>query len=209
MDQVDKFRFPPCSKIIISGSSQSGKSTMVRKIIAARNEIFDNPPEDIFYVYVYHQPFHQELPEVNFVQNIPGNLDPDRSSLVIFDDFLANPSKLKEISAFFVGASHHWNSSVIFITQNLFLNDPVYRTISLNSTSFIIFRSVRIADQLQILSRQLFGKNKSHLLPTIYSDACRKPFTYILIDLSQGCPDKFRIRTNVLPKEGPEIVYEA
>lgn len=181
---------------------------MVRKLISFRNEMFDNPPADIFYVYVYEQPFFREHPDITFTQNIPENLDPEKNSLVIFDDFLANPSKLKEISAFFVGASHHWNSSVIFITQNLFLNDPVYRTISLNSTSLIIFRSVRIAEQLQILSRQLFGRNKGHLLPAIYSDACRKPFTYILIDLSQGCPDKFRVRTNVLPDEGPEIVYE-
>lgn len=55
---------------------------MERKLIGFRNEMFDNPPADIFYVYVYEQAFFREHSDITFTQNIPENLDPDKSSLV-------------------------------------------------------------------------------------------------------------------------------
>ena len=190
------------------GSSKSGKSTYIRKLLRYRREMFDKEFDVVYYVFVFHQSWFAQINGVNFTKEIPQNLDPERNSLIIFDDFLANRSKLKDICEYFIGAAHHYNASVIFITQNMFIQDSYFRTISLNSSALLIFRSVRIADQLQVLSRQLFGGKRGHVLPSIYSDACRTPFSYILIDLAQTCPDNFRVRTKILPDEGPEVVYD-
>ncbi|KAM7298947.1 hypothetical protein ISCGN_019514 [Ixodes scapularis] len=170
--------------------------------------MFDKEFHVIYYVYVFPQSWFSGTSGVIFTKEIPQNLDPERDSLIIFDDFLANRTKLKDICEYFIGAAHHYNASVIFITQNMFLQDAYFRTISLNSSALLIFRSVRIADQLQVLSRQLFGGSRGQVLPRIYSDACRTPFSYLLIDLSQTCPDNFRVRAKILPDEGPEVVYD-
>lgn len=205
---LNKFQFETPASVTMIGSSKSGKSTYIRKLLHYRKEMFDKKLDVIFYVYVYEQPFFKDHPDVVFTKDIPQNLDPETNSLIIFDDFLSNRTKLKEICEYFIGAAHHYNASVIFITQNMFHQDSYFRTISLNSTALMIFRSVRIVDQLQVLSRQLFGGKRGHVLPRIYSDACKTPFSYILIDLSQTCPDNFRVRTRILPDEGPEVVYD-
>lgn len=88
---------------------------------------------------------------------IPKTLDPERNSQIIFDDFLANQTKLKGICDYFKGAAHHYNAAVIFITENMLTRDSYFKTIGLNSSALIIFCSVRIADQLKVLSGELFG----------------------------------------------------
>lgn len=205
---LDKFRFQMPASIKMIGSFKSGKSTYIRKLLRFRREMFDKEFYVVYYVFVFPQSWFSETSGVISIKEIPQDLDPERNSLIIFDDFLANRTKLKDFCEYFIGAAHHYYASVIFITQIMFLQDAYFRTISLNSSALIIFRSVRIADQLQVLSRQLFGGSRGQVPPRIYSDACRTPFSYILIDLSQTCPDNFRVRAKILPDEGPEVVYD-
>ena len=72
------------------------------------------------------------------------------SSLVIFKDVIFNP-RIMKVAADCFARGRHKNLSLIFCTQNLFLTDTAYRTITLNFT----VTSFRIWDIRQVTS---FGK---------------------------------------------------
>ncbi|KAM7305650.1 hypothetical protein ISCGN_015547 [Ixodes scapularis] len=104
---LNTFQFETPASVTMIGSSKSGKSTYIRKLLHYRQEMFDKKLDVIFYVYVYEQPFFKDHPDVVFTKDIPQNLDPETNSLIIFDDFFSNRTKLKEICEYFIGAAHH------------------------------------------------------------------------------------------------------
>jgi hypothetical protein len=42
---------------------------------------------------------------------------------------------------------------------------------------------------------------KSKLFIEAFQDATSVPYSYLLIDLTQSCPEKYRLRTNIFPDE--------
>ncbi len=58
------------------------------------------------------------------------------------------------------------------------------------------------SDKLQIgcLGKQLYpGKSKFFI--DAYDSATAEPYTYLLLDLTQTCPEEIRLRTNIFPGE--------
>lgn len=86
------------------------------------------------------------------------------------------------------------------MSQNMFLKDKGFRTMSLNSHYFIIFKNPRANDQVSCLARQIYPNNVK-FFKEAYGDATATPHSYILLDLTQSCPEKLRFRTNVLPSD--------
>ena len=61
---------------------------------------------------------------------------------------------------------------------------------------------------VQVLNKQVYGSGSKHFLTKVFKDATRdKPFSYIVIDLSQQCPEIFRIRDTIIPIPGKTTVY--
>lgn len=200
---LHKFVFQTPAAISIAGASRSGKTTFVLNLLKHRRVMFSEPPKNVYFVFSYAQPFFREHPDITFTRSIP---TPRANSLIIVDDAMFSRDKLRETAELFIGGSHHNGTSVIFISQYAFIQDPAYRVISLNSTALILFRSPRISQQVQTLSRQIFGSSEK--LSQIYRQACQRPHSYIVLDLSQTCPDTYRVRSHILPHEGFEVVYE-
>ena len=86
------------------------------------------------------------------------------------------------VELLFTKLSHHYNISVIHITQNLFQGKKENRTISLNSNYFVLFKNVRDQTQFAILARQMFLDNPKYAIES-YKDATQKPYGYLVIDL--------------------------
>src|SRR5271163_1146546 len=56
--------------------------------------------------------------------------------------------------------SHHTNTSVIFITQNLFHAGKETRTVTSNGQCLVLFQNVRDKSQIAYLARQMYpGKS--------------------------------------------------
>ena len=94
----------------------------------------------------------------------------------------------------FTRGCHHWNISVINIVQNIFYKG--LRTSRINAEYLVLMKNPSDRLQVQTLARQLFPHNSKYLLEA-YNDATEKPFSYLLIDLTQATPEKFRIRANI------------
>ena len=201
--ETNKYVFEHPCRCLIAGPSGSGKSEFIKKVIRHRARLFSVTPQRIIYTYKYPQAWMVDFPNVEFTTEVPTILDPALPSMVVLDDIVCDANALNECVSLFVRGSHHMNASVFFLTQNLFAGSSQYRTISLNSTQFVLFKTIRGLHQIETLGRQIFGKKSEFM--KVYKDATESPYSYLLIDLSPT--QTYRLRARVLPGEEYEIVY--
>lgn len=143
--------------------------------------------------------FHSGIPD--FDQFTRG-----KSYLVILDDLMNDIGN--DVMNLFTRQSHHNSISVLFLVQNIFFGgNKSFRTISLNSHYLLCTKNPRDRNQISPLALQLYPENVK-FVKEAYADATKDPFSYILFDLSQTCPETLRIRTNVFPDDFPRnIIY--
>ena len=201
---ANKFYFKHPVRVVVSGPSASGKTEFIKKVIDYKNDLFTTPVNRVIFVYKYAQTWFGKYSTVEFTKEVPQYLDPQEASLIIIDDVVCESSALKECTSLFVRGSHHMNASVFFITQNLFAPSADYRSISLNASHFVLFKTLRGVNQIEHFGRQIFGKSESKNFFKVYKNATEKPFTYLLLDL-EPCQE-YRLRTNIFPGE-QEAVY--
>ena len=126
-------------------------------------------------------------------------------TFIIFDDLL-NSKRLPEIAQLFVVDGRHKNLSLAYTTQKMFINNDYFRQISNNCTHFIVFRNVRNLQEIKILASQLTpGKRE---LIDIYQDACREPYTYLIIYLTQLTPYVIRYLSNLFDYDHHVTCYK-
>ena len=184
------------STITVAGPSQSGKSTLVERIVTARNEIFDVPPTNIFW-YCAYKPT-KCIEGVNYIVGVPNDIS-DRihpNCLVIIDDFMHEMSNSHDLTALIIRAVHHLPMTLIYITQNMFQKSKDTKTRRMNTNYLILFRNLQDRSQIEYLGRQMYPKDK-YFLSSAFEDATRKPYSYLMIDSHQTTPDEVRVRTNI------------
>jgi len=143
MEVANKFMFVHPTRCVLSGPSGCGKSEFMQRVIKERHTLFTIVPKRVVYTFKYPQAWFSKFPDVEFIKEIPADLDASVPSLVVIDDIVTDPEALKESTSLFVRGSHHLNASVFFITQNLFASSTHFRTISLNANQFVLFKTVR------------------------------------------------------------------
>jgi hypothetical protein len=74
--------------------------------------------------------------------------------LLIFYD-MVGVKAIESIVDWFMRKTHPRNTSVIYMTQNLFDQAAKHRTMSLNAHNQVLFKSPRDKSQISVLSRQL------------------------------------------------------
>ena len=200
MAEISQFKIKNPSTFMIAGPSSSGKSTLVKNIIKNLSEVFREPPERIIFCYSRDQFLYREIEKISpvpisFVEGLNEDLKPKPKTLVVIDD-LQNFSEA--ICSWFTRDSHHYNCSVIYLTQNLFLSTPHHRTCSLNAHYLIIFKNPRDQKQIRILGSQLKPGN-GHFVLAAYQDATNKSYGYLCIDLTQHCDESLRYRNCIFP----------
>jgi hypothetical protein len=146
------------------------------------------------------------IPDFSFFQN-------KLRKLLILDDFSSDKNEIDKITKIFTRVSHHTNTSVFFITQNLFERN--IRTITLNSQYLILFKNPRDLSQIKYLARQIFP-DTPQLLMEAYINATDQPFGYLIVDLSPRTDNKLRLYTDVftspvfyvVKKDFPDKTFE-
>lgn len=197
---------------MIAGPTQCGKTRLVFEILK-NNPIMISPPLDnIIYCYSEWQEFFDSFssinPPVKFHSGLPdiSELNSSQKNLVILDDLMSECQSDASISHLFTVDSHHKNTSVIFLTQNLFSQGKYCRSISLNSHYLIVFHNPRDKQQINVLARQLFPNKSAFFIEAFEDSAESKPYGYIFIDLKQSTDNKNRIQSNILPGQ-QRIIY--
>lgn len=191
------FQFKHEFTMVVAGPSKSGKTEFVKKLV--ENTHWITPyPEKIVWCYREWQSAYESLQDrVKFIRNIPEDdeklvADLNTRHLLIFDDMMGGKA-IESIVDWFTRKAHHRNTSVIYITQNVFDRAAQHRTISLNAHYLVLFKNPRDKSQIVVLSRQL---DMPHLM-SAYQDATRQPHGYLIVDLSPQTPDELRLRSQL------------
>ena len=195
--------------MVLLGPSGCGKTRFILNFIEKRHLLTDTLFDRVIYSYkIYQKAFDPLVQEgVEFVEGENFTLDRSQRTLLIIDDQTASACPL--VADLFTVQVHHGNVSCIYVTHNLFHNDPNFRMAMLSAHYLILFKSIRNVGQVHCLARQLFShdKVKSKRMVGAYDQATRKAYGYLLIDLTPTCPDIIRLRTEVL-REGAKFLGE-
>jgi len=198
-------RLQSCTTITIAGPSQSGKTSLVEKIVNLRDEIFTQKISKVIW-YCSYLP-HKKIEGVTYLVGLPNDIS-ERiipNCLVILDDFMQELSKSHMLTTLMTKAVHHLPMTLIYITQNIFQKSGDTKTRRLNTNYLILFKNPQDKTQIDYLGRQMYPNDKG-FLSLVFDDATKHPFSYLLIDSNQTTNDEVRIRSNVT-KESEMVVY--
>ena len=168
----------------------------------------DPYPERITWCYGEWQEAYatMDLVDVRFEEGLPSAsmFDSSTRNLIVIDDLMAETNE--RVTTLFTKKSHHRNTSVLYLVQNLFPKNKVSRTISLNSQYMVVFKNPRDASQMSHFARQMYpGRVK--FVQEAFKDATSVPYGYLLVDLKQDTPEDMRLRTTSFPDNGVQYVY--
>jgi len=211
-NSVFDMRLKHDASMIISGPTQSGKSTFIKRLLRSRSAIFDQPLEQVYWFYgIAQPPLHTELRTlgVRLEEGLPSASSLDKIpefSIIVLDDLASEMKSNHAVTQLFTRVAHHRHCFIIVVTQNFFEKGPESRTQHLNAQYLVIFKNPRDSLQIRILGSQMYP-TKKHLLSTAFLDATRRSHGYLLIDNHQQRDDQLRLRSNILPDELPMKVY--
>ena len=203
------------STAMIVGPTMSGKTSLIYQILKHADGMFQTPPERIFIAYNAYQPLfeemekqidrlilHQGLPSKEQIEDWSQDV---QHTVLVLDDMMMQVTKSEESLNLFCVTAHHRRVSVFMLAQNLYMPGKFARTISLNCHYVILFRNVRDSRQVLTFGSQVFP-SKLKYFKEAYDKATSIPFGYLVVDMSPGTEDKYRLRTRILPNEDT-LVY--
>ena len=160
---------------LFNRSSNVGKSAFVFQLLKHADEAFTKPIKAIYYCYSVDQPLFEEMkeaiPEITFYKSLPKasaleswhEAEP-RDKVLVIDDQMAESAKSKDIVDIYCKYAHHYKFFCFLICQNAFCPGREFRTISLNTHYFFLFRNNRDLLQTEMLGRQIFGSQVKYFL---------------------------------------------
>jgi len=207
--------FKACSSIVLHGSTGTGKTYWLYRLLLNANVMFTENVHDILYCYgvwqslfdtmeenISNLTFHEGIPSVEKLDEF---LAPKQHKIIIFDDLMNSFLSNKEMEKLFTQGTHHRHVSVIYLSQNIFQAGRISKTLSNNTGYMVLFQNIRCIEQLAVLGRQIFpGKGK--MFVNIFKDATKSPYSYLVLNLTPNVDMKYRMLTQIFPGEDP-IIY--
>jgi hypothetical protein len=226
MDSIlsDEIKFKIPFGAIISGSSNTGKTELLIRLLRNADDMFTPFVKDILYCYGQYGSHIVELQSMGV--KVHSGVPPDwllerldKPFLLILDD-LIDVVDQKTLTSYYTRRSHHENFGVIVVTQNLFSkNLQIARN---NSSYVIISRSPNALLQIRNFGMQIFpGKTQLQYFLDAYKDATSIQYGhyllllflclslgYLLVDLHPTTDSSLRLRTKIFPEDEFPIVYQ-
>lgn len=191
-------------RIVVVGSSGSGKSHFISEILKHPDCFINGPITEIRYCSSKKDFIPEIIDSLPNVKKFEGvELDNLKNgTVVVLDDLMQNSNK-SELVNLFIADGRHKKITTFFVLHNLFPKSPEARTITLNATHFIVFRNLRDRLSFGQFARQLtpFWRD----LQDIYEDLSKHPFTPLVIDLRQTTLSPLRFKSNILNPENFSI----
>ena len=170
--------------------------------------MIDPPPEKITWCYGEWQEAYAttDLTHVRFEEGLPmeSMFESTTRNLIVIDDLMAETNE--RVTTLFTKKSHHRNTSVLYLIQNLFPKNKESRTISLNTHYMVVFKNPRDATQMSHLARQMYP-GRAKFVQEAFKYTTRLPYGYLLVDLKQDTPEDMRLRTAIFPDDDVQYVY--
>ena len=185
---------------VISGPTGSGKTVLLRRILANWKSIINNleSRDSIKVPWCYGE--FQELYKspvavtvnITYVEGLPSEdeLKKEMCDITVVDDLMYETAEDKRLANMFTKGSHHVGYSLFYVVQNFFHRSKQMRTITLNAHYVILMKSGRDLNQIMHFGRQIFP-NKPNYFLEVYNDATTSTFGYLLVDLRPETSEVF------------------
>ena len=118
--------------------------------------MIDPVPERVTWYYGEWQSAYENLdiPNLQLQEGLPTSFDAGKRNVVVLDELMAESDG--RVTDIFTTKSHHSNTSVIYLVQNIFSRNKESRTISLNTQYMVVFKNPRDASQITNLAKQMY-----------------------------------------------------
>lgn len=201
MHSCRSFKFhSPCRSFKFH--SPCGRTVFVEKLLKERKRLFSPPYNPVVYCYGANQPTTfarmQKEQAIHFYEGIPDG--------AMLDKWYKKSNGGLLVLDLFTKDSHHRNTTVIYMTQDMFPEGKFIRPKSRNAHYIIAFKNPQDQLGVRILTQQAFPQEFKDVL-NVYREAIERPYRYLLFDLHPSSSDQERLKTNVLQDEGYTIVY--
>lgn len=181
----------------IVGPSGSGKTELIFKMLGGYT--FYPRYEKILYFYKEYQTVFNEvqkkMPSIQFVRYAGFEITHELSNcLLVYDDSceeIFNDYEFVKIAT----SGRHRQLHVIYVKHNLFHQSKWSRTIDLNTTHIVLFKSLRDIQQIEYLGKQL---NCLQLIKDAYKTATKDPYGHLIIDLDPKTTQGLRFSSHII-----------
>lgn len=201
---------------VISGTSGSGKTSILLKMLQQKDHMFDRPIERVLFCYKIWQPIYEDFKKIfgqriTFKEDLPCQEDVDflteggHHSMLITDDMCKAVGNSELITSIHQVQSHHRNCSYVNLSHNLFTKAKYARDQSLCVHFILVLRSPRDQSQLLHIGRQIFS-NYSKAIVDAYAqvmDNSDMSHPYLFINLAPGNQRRHTLLVNIF--EGEEL----
>lgn len=193
---------------IISGASGTGKTEWIKKLLKYKGQLIDPEPTHVLYCYGEINPEIMKLKHdgIELFNGIPTKEDIFKrpaNMLLILDDLITDidPSFLEVL---YTRGSHHWNVSVITVTQNLF--DKNIKVARINSHYIILMKNPQGLLQVKTLGSHLFPGKSKYFLESYNNAVENQHYGYIIINMKPNLEQNYKLTTKIFPGE-QRIIY--
>ena len=219
----EHFQFKTPFTMVVTGGTMSGKSYFVHQILKNGDKMFvdrksgsDTKPKHVYIHYGIEQAAdHAALAktigedDVSFKEGFPTDEDVkemkensgEGHQLLIMDDLadiLSNKSRGKQmLQSLFSKVAHHVNISVIFITQNLYM-DGLLRQVTSNAVYVVFVKSPKTSHELKVYSKQTYGNTALADIFEQYLSAIKH--SYLLVEPAVPLND-YSARYGIFPQD--------
>ena len=161
----------------------------------------------IYYFYKEFQDtftaIQQKIPHIEFIKYAGLDITKKLSDcLLVYDDSCDDIFHDKEFVKIAMSGRHR-KLHVIYVKHNLFQQSKWSRTIDLNTTHIVLFKSLRDIQQIEYLGKQL---NCLQLLKDAYKIATAQPYGHLIIDLDPKTSQGLRFSSQLIGPE-PSVFY--
>jgi hypothetical protein len=212
------------------GPTQCGKTELIKKIILHIDDVIKPTPDKLVYLYTADQSNYDDIKDIIRTNSTTSNLKTfefvdcnqgipsiaelkaklGNATLLVLDDLMvlaaSNSKNVENLNNIVSRDSHHTNTSVIFVCQNLNFGNGKLRNARVNSQYHVLFNNLSdLRDIEMIASNKKIKLGKIHKI--IKSVEKKNQFGYVLFDGSPRSYSNTRVRSGILPGEKTTI-YE-
>ena len=191
-------KFMANKNTIIFGQTGAGKTYFMLEVI--RQKLIHPFPKNIYYMYNIEQDFmyrwnETEEQKITFIQGLGvEQMNTSEPSLLVIDDLLLSTNK--EVVEMFILGSHHKQISLFYLTQNLFPNCNMNRTMSNNAHYYVLFHNQRNFRQIHTLAHQIYVGRDVQRITNAYKRASKQERGFVVLSFAQGLPEEITVVTD-------------
>ena len=142
--------------------------------------------------------------------NSPQFINPGKRNLIIFDDLMTKAKCGQRIADLFTKGSHYRNTSIVYLTQNVFPQGKACRDVALNTQYLVLFNNLIDRQQVATLARRIYPSTSAMFMKR-FDQATSRPYGYLVIDLKSSTSEQDRLQTDIfesadqIPFEPPDV----